>query len=81
MTPLKLNILMHYYACADDYRDLDADPISRIIEDFLTHEILDASSDSNYQYAMTGKGRCYVEGILKAARNVSMPIWTIDYAG
>ncbi len=40
MTPLEIDILIHYYACADDFRDLDAPAIREAIDKFVGEGIL-----------------------------------------
>ena len=40
MSILEVEILLHYYACAADYRDLDAPAIKEAIDNFCKRGIL-----------------------------------------
>ena len=79
MTPLMIEILLHYYSCARDYRngDFSAPAVREAIDWFRgeagmlnTHSV----RDSDATYSLTDKGKFYVEYLL------SIPIPVIRYA-
>lgn len=67
MTPLQLEMLLHYYASADDFRDGDfgAPSVREAIAHFKAAEMLTISDGtSNATYSITERGRVYVEAVL-----------------
>lgn len=68
MSPLQLEILLHYYACANDFRDGDftAPAVSEAIEDFRCKDgLLCAGGDGNHgpTYQLTPRGRVFVDAL------------------
>lgn len=67
MTPLQLEILLHYYACANDFRDGDfsAPAVREAIDRFKASEMLTINIErSAATYMLTERGRVYVEAVL-----------------
>ncbi len=73
MTPLQIEMLLHYYSRADDYRDGDfsAPAVQEALEGFKRDELLaaDQAGPPRTCYVITERGRVYVE----ALRAVPMP--------
>ena len=73
MTPLQIEMLLHYYSRADDYRDGDfsAPAVREALEGFKRDELLaaDQADPPRTCYVITERGRVYVE----ALRAVPMP--------
>lgn len=75
MTPLQIEILLHYYAISEDYREGDfSAPAVRDAIDEFRHELnlleLDAS-DGEREYKLTRRGEFYIESLLKIPLPVS----------
>ena len=67
MTPLQLEILLHYYACANDFRDGDfsAPAVREAIDRFKDGEMLTIDDGKGVAtYMLTERGRVYVEAVL-----------------
>jgi DNA integrity scanning protein DisA with diadenylate cyclase activity len=89
MSPLKIKMLLHYYAHVQDYRD-EADPahanspaVAEAIQDFLQQELIEErnprwvdqpANDRFSQYGVTAKGYAMVEHLCA----VQIPVchWT-----
>lgn len=72
MTPLQLEILLHYYSRADDYRcgDFGAPAVRDAIEYFKREELIVAADPKQDRcYALGERGRVLVE----AVRSVPLP--------
>jgi hypothetical protein len=74
MTPLKISILLHYYACGDDFRggDFSAPAVREAISEFTASDLLAPTpleSDNGPEFTITERGRVYVE----ALRAVPLP--------
>lgn len=68
MTPLKLQILLHYYAMATDYRDgdLSAPAVAEAVQDFLAGDMLQRGENSwGAAYSITERGRAHVENLCR----------------
>lgn len=66
MTPLELNIILHYYCCTTDFRDLDLPTISDSVGAFLDARLLEiATATVEVKYVITRRGRCFVEALKK----------------
>jgi hypothetical protein len=79
MSPLEINVLLHYYCCRTDYRDGDfsAPAVQDAIERFRdTHNLLepthsmDVYHDQHYQ--ITERGSAFVEALC----NMPLPVKT-----
>ncbi|TXH50484.1 MAG: hypothetical protein E6Q97_20305 [Desulfurellales bacterium] len=69
MTPLQLNILLHYYSCANDYRDGDftAPAVREAIDWFYENvDMLEINNEGSglATYRITERGRDYIETVL-----------------
>jgi len=79
MTPLQIEIMLHYYAMGDDYRECDfsAPAVREAIDNFiLVTEMLRASTpEEGYDpaYRITDKGRAYVDYLC------SVPLPAVKY--
>lgn len=79
MTPLQINILLHYYACANDFRDgdLDAPAVKETIREFEVGHLLSANiarvmaDIPGPLWQITPRGRAYVEVL----QSVPLPEW------
>lgn len=75
MSPLQIEIVMHYYCCTDDYRGADfSAPAVRESIDWMRGDggLLEESNRSTVNYQLTERGRVYVE----ALQSVPLPIQT-----
>ncbi len=69
MTPLEIEIILHYYARANDYRDGDisAPSVRETIDRFLEDEDILGSyppcPESPRKYHLTERGRIFVEAL------------------
>lgn len=77
MTPLKLNILLHYYTRATDFDGKENEPQTEWINHLVDGGILSENMARNPIYKITDKGIVYVQGILEAALSVPLPIYLI----
>ena len=70
-TPFVLNVILHYYACCDEFREapiLDS-VFDQLVECGLATRLNPAPGQS---IALTEKGRCFVEdGLLQTP----LPVW------
>lgn len=81
MSPLKIQIMLHYYALADDFRngDFSAPAVIEALETFVRQGMLRATAFGRQRgepaYKITDKGRAYVE----ALKAVPLPVsrWVI----
>lgn len=85
MTPFELNILLHYYCRADDWRNGDhnklaKDTIGRFLDlDLVKHSNfhIERFDDGSLRarYALTDRGKAYVHALM----NVPLPeqIWIV----
>ena len=67
MTPLQIDILLHYYARANDYLDGDfsAPAVRQAIDDFKSENMLErATGESGATYQITERARVYIEVLL-----------------
>lgn len=66
MSPIKIEIILHYYHAVDDYRggDFSAPVVSEALNDFISVGILTQLDDPAPEYAITEKGRAYVEALM-----------------
>lgn len=78
-TPLQMEILLHYYCSASDFRegDFSAPAVRSAIDSFAEVEgLLTASSQPEYgAYEITERGRCLIDHILETPAPVQM--WVI----
>lgn len=68
MTPLKIEMLLHYYCRPDDYRggDFTAPAVNEALDDFLRDELIEHSEHqaaNPAHYVITERGRVYVEAL------------------
>lgn len=69
MTPLELQIVIHYYGCADDFRGGDfSPPAVREAIDWMTRAGLlrkrgDGDDPGESTYLIDARGRAYVEAL------------------
>lgn len=71
MTPFELSILVHYYGCADDFRDGDfSAPILRpTIQKMVQDELLAVDGDKR-MYKIGLRGAVFVEAVC----NLDLPV-------
>lgn len=73
MTPLELEILLHYYSRAIDYRegDFSSSAVEEAICKFINEGMLEdrKADDPKWKYKMTHKGYFFIDYI----RNVPLP--------
>ena len=66
MTSLQLDILNHYYACADDYAFENNTARLQQVSDMEVWGLLELGDiDDNNKYGITDRGRFFIEYILK----------------
>lgn len=75
MTPFELTILIHYYGCANDFRDGDfTAPICKgTFTKFVTENLLECVPPEECKYAsyrLTERGHVFVD----ALRNLPLPV-------
>ena len=80
MTPLQLMILLHYFACANDFRDGDfsAPAVRDYINDFRDNlGLLTSENRTNNSacYAITERGRVFVEHLL--SQPLPVQVWAM----
>lgn len=80
MSPLELQILIHYYGCANDFRDGDfsAPAVREAIDNFVKVTKLlcfDSRTDRTAAYVLTPKGRAYVKALCQTPLPVC--VWTV----
>lgn len=66
MSPLQIEILLHYYCRADDYRrgDFSAPAVRDAITDFNIRDLLRLSSRAGSSYELSAGGRLYVDALM-----------------
>lgn len=78
-TPLQLQILLHYYCSAADFRegDFSAPAVREAIDSFRDCDgLLRSAEEPKYgTYEITERGRCLIDHILKTPAPVQM--WMI----
>lgn len=77
MTPIKLEILMHYDRCLDDYRNGDfgnAD-VRYAIDDLVKAKLIDPTPSKYASFVLSDRGRCYVDALL--AIPLPVPVWAM----
>ena len=77
MAPLEIHILLHYYSRGTEFEGLHNKPQTEIVDRLVAYDILTEELTEKPIYKITSKGRVWVEGILKSASMVSMPVWAI----
>ena len=77
MSPLKINILLYYYAHADDFPDIISNSQVDILSEFISNGIIEQDVEREPIYKLTDRGVCYVEGIIYVASQLSYPKWSI----
>jgi hypothetical protein len=76
MSPLEVQIMLHYRCIAEDFRDLNAPAIKDAIMNFLHHEMLAVGSPwPNCTYSVTKKGHAYVEMVCALKVPVAVTEW------
>lgn len=72
MSPLEIDIMMHYYVSAVDYRDLHLPVINATLQYFLRREMLKLAvePDCKEKFKITEKGRFYC----KTLCSIDVPI-------
>jgi hypothetical protein len=77
MSPIGIHIMLHYYACVDDFRegDLTAPAVCDLIDAFTSEGMLEANEPPRHpgyptKYRITERGEAYV----KALCSVPYPI-------
>lgn len=75
MTPLQIDIMLHYYAMGDDYRegDFSAPAVKESIDWLDDERMILRTLSGNPQYRITDKGRAYVDYLC------SVPLPTVKY--
>ena len=72
MTPLMIEILIHYYCRVDDFRDLDAPAVKDAIDYFLDNGLIKINTNTKYYGVYTGNQdalKVYIEALC----NVPLP--------
>lgn len=80
MTPLQIHILLHYYACADDYRDGDftAPAVRDEIGYFREQGYLRSENSlSSRCYELSVKGKVFVAALMAVPEPTSC--WVVNY--
>lgn len=82
MTPFELDILLHYYACADDHGVVNttSPPIwdqtrESLFSDGLLTDRMWAGQSSHSKYVLTSKGRAYIDHLLQIPLPVLVTSW------
>ena len=73
MSPVRINIMLHYYCSPDDYEGKEnAQFIEQTLQNFYSTGLLYHSEkgESKAVYTITQKGRVYVEALI----NIPVPI-------
>ena len=73
MSPYEINILVHYYGCADDHPQIsDPPPIWwETIDYFQSNGLLDNNPNKHARYQITERGKVLV----KAMCELPLPVW------
>lgn len=73
MTPLAIEMLLHYISCADDFRNLRMPAQQELISTFLREDLLKIRVPSGGEpvYVITERGRAFCEGL----QNMPLPKW------
>lgn len=79
MSPLQIEIMLHYQVCGDDYRegDFDAPAVRDAIEGFKQQEMLREAHYKNRCYEITAKGHAYVKALCAVPEPHIQ--WVVDY--
>jgi hypothetical protein len=77
MTPFELDILLHYYGCADDHEVIEKNPPiwSMTLAAFIEEDLLTANlpgGEWHGQYRLTERGRAYIRMVLKVPLPVQL---------
>jgi hypothetical protein len=76
MSPLEVQIMLHYRCISEDFRDLDAPAIREAIDNFIDENMLTEGSQwPNCRYSITEKGRAYVEMVCALKVPVAIVEW------
>ena len=62
MTPIKLEILLHYFACSGPYPRSSAPAVQDAITYLITHDLLERCAEQPYD--VTEKGAAYIKHLL-----------------
>jgi len=62
--PEQIQIMLHYFCACDDFRNLHLSNIENDIADLVFSDLLSFSVNSAPMYAITAKGKHYVESLL-----------------
>lgn len=73
MSILEVEILLHYYACSRDYRDLDAPAIDQAIKNFCKIGIMSVSNVAGVKYEID---RDAIKPYIDAVTSIPLPIKT-----
>lgn len=65
MTPLEIEILLHYYARTNDYRegDFSAPAVRSAIDSFVDAELIVPRSKESAAYAIAERGTVYIDAL------------------
>lgn len=79
MTPLHIEIMLHYYAMGDDFRggDFSAPAVGEFLEWLDDEKMIYRSLSGHPKFRITDKGRAYVDYL----RAVPLPVvkYVIEY--
>ena len=66
MTPLEIEIVLHYYCRPYDYRDGDfsAPAVREAIDRMVSDEMLEADAPAFRAYQLAARGRAYVDALM-----------------
>lgn len=75
MVPYEIDILLHYYSRCEDHEDIVRDPpVWRpTMLRFIEQGLIEHSPGDGVTYALTDRGKCYVE----ALQRVPLPVWSM----
>lgn len=75
MSPLKIEIMLHYYAFAGDFRDgsLDAPAVQSGLGEMVHFGLLVEGVEPHY--SITERGRAYVEALKEVKLPIKETIW------
>jgi len=84
MTPLKIEILLHYYCCPNEYRDgdLSAPAVEEAICWFLANDLLEAAAPDKRKYGASYQTTPKAKALIEAWCNTPLPVsvWVIPGA-
>lgn len=76
LTPLGLQILLHYHMSFDPHPEIDSMSVCRSIAEFLENEVLkESDKKSRGCYVLTDKGRAWLKCIFNTPMPRQKTVW------